>query len=473
MENKDQNNLPPLDSLDGPGNHKPLKITGDIKSVARLSKKTKGVLFVTAAMVVTGIVVGTMTAGHHAGSGKQAAGQNSDSAADTVGTVTPDAAISKPVHVKAATGNGNNGNGGNGSADNSAAAADASAVNGPLTPRGTAASGSTPADKSAMQTGQATAPTPEQQYRSWLKQQHYKRLEGSILAADEANTAEISSKGMQQTAKSPKTGSDSNLQDAQAAALKLMANNPKAAQSPDMQKLLQSLAAGKGGSDEPGQKDNNQFVANAQQNADDGYLASLEQPKASENELFAGSIIPAVLVSAINSDLPGTISAMVRQTVYDSLHPSVILIPQGTKLVGEYSSDVAFGQKRVLAVWDRMIFPNGATINLKGMLGADGEGRSGLNDQVDNHYLQTFGSAILISLLGVAAQLSQPQTGGALTTPPASAEAAGAMAAGMNQASTMVLEKNLHVQPTLEIRPGYTFNVMVNKTIIMPPYQDR
>ena len=458
--------MPPVDSLDGPGNHKPLKITGDIKSVARLSQKTKGVLFVTAAMVVTGIVVGTMTAGHHAGSGKQAAGQNSDSAADSVGSVTPDAAISKPVHVKAATGNGGNGN-----IDNNAAATDTST--GPLTPRGTTASGNPPTDKSPLQNSQAAAPTPAQQYRTWLSQQHYKRLEGSILAADEANTAEISGKGMQQPAQSPKTGSDSNLQDAQAAALKLMANNPNAAQSPDMQKLLQSLAASKGGSDEPGQKANKQFVSSAQQNAEDGYLASLEQPKASENELFAGSIIPAVLENAINSDLPGAISAMVRQTVYDSLHPSVILIPQGTKLVGQYSSDVAFGQKRVLAAWDRLIFPNGATINLKGMLGADGEGRSGLNDKVNNHYLQTFGSAILISLLGVTAELSQPQTGGALTTPPASAEAAGAMAAGMNQAGTMVLERNLRVQPTLEIRPGYSFNVMVNKTIIMPPYQDR
>ncbi|OIQ70929.1 type IV secretion system protein PtlG [mine drainage metagenome] len=113
--------------------------------------------------------------------------------------------------------------------------------------------------------------------------------------------------------------------------------------------------------------------------------------------------------------------------MYDSLNPSVVLIPQGIKIIRAYSSDVAYGQIRVLVAWNRLIFPNGAMIDLKGMSGTDGIGQAGLHDQTDNHYARIFGSAILMSLLGVGAQLSQPQTGNALTTPSASQQAAGAL----------------------------------------------
>ncbi len=279
-------------------------------------------------------------------------------------------------------------------------------------------------------------------------------------------------------------GGTQRLADAQAAALKLMVNNPQAARAPDMQNLVKALAASGsensaganagGMGDGTGQAANQQFLADAQKpSLDDGYLPALEQPRANAHELFAGSVIPAVLVSGIDSDLPGVISAQVRQTVYDSLNPNVVLIPQGTKLIGQYSSAVAYGQKRVLAAWSRLIFPNGATIDLEGMSAADGQGRSGLNDQVDNHYLKTFGSAILMSLLGVGAELSQPQNSGAFNTPPAGAQAASALATSLNQTGTLLLQKNLQVQPTIKVRPGYMFNVMVNRTMILPPYQPK
>jgi type IV secretion system protein VirB10 len=118
-----------------------------------------------------------------------------------------------------------------------------------------------------------------------------------------------------------------------------------------------------------------------------------------------------------------------------------------------------------------MIFPDGSTVNLKGMLGGDGQGKSGFEDDVDNHYIRTFGSAILISMLGVGAQMSQPQNSGALNTAPASAQVTGAVASSLNNTGDRLLNKNLNIQPTLEIRPGYTFNVLVNRTIILPPYQ--
>ena len=470
-------NLPPVvESMDGPGkSSNPINIKGDIKNVARLSKKSKLVLSALVTILVAGIIVGTMSAGNKS-SDKATPQDNTNTGADSVGTVAPDADI-KPKPKEDA----NPANPANPLANSTTESPPNN--NGPLTARGTA-----PTDNKNPPSGAAAgAPlTPAQQYQAWLVQQHYKRIEGKILAADAATTAETSKGGASgmQGSSGALANNDANtkagmnrIQDAQAAALKMMANDPAAAQSPDMQKLLKALSGGNSGDgsgNDAGQKANKQFLAGTQQpTTDDGYLTSVETPKASDHELFAGSVIPAVLVSGIDSDLPGVITAMVRQTVYDSLNPGVVLIPQGTKLVGEYSSDVAYGQSRVLAAWNRLIFPNGATIDLKGMMGADGQGLSGYNDQVDNHYLRTFGSAILISLLGVGAQLSQPQNASMLTTPTAASTATSAMASSLNQAGTMLLQKNLDVQPTLKIRQGYLFNVMVSRTMIMPPYLSR
>ena len=178
-------------------------------------------------------------------------------------------------------------------------------------------------------------------------------------------------------------------------------------------------------------------------------------------------------MTGIQSDLPGSITAIVRQTVYDSRHPEVVLIPQGTRLVGLYTSQIAYGQERVLVAWNRLIFPNGSTLDLGGMEGTDGLGEAGLADQVNNHYTRIFGSAILMSLLGAGAELSQPQNSSALTAPSMSQQTAAAVANELNQVGTTLIGKNLAIQPTLTIRPGYAFNVFVDRTIILKPYIDR
>ncbi len=452
------NQRPMVESLDGPG--KPLELKGRIKNVARLSQQSKTVLIGLATVLVGGIIVGTLTAGNN--TPKSASADNSG--ADSVGTVAPDVAPAKPATPSNSTA--------------SLATAASAASDTKLTPR------NDPLNPSGVQTNGTAAPlTPAQQHQAWLVQQHYKQLEGQILASDAALTAEIGKgSGLMQTQTAgAEEGGTQRLADAQTAALKFMANNPQAAQAPDMQALLKSLAASgatksasanvEGAGEGDGQAANKQFLADAQRSPDDGYLPAVELPKAGEHELFAGSIIPAVLLSGIDSDLPGVISAQVRQTVYDSLNPNVVLIPQGTKLIGQYSSAVAFGQSRVLAAWSRLIFPNGAILDLKGMMAADGQGRSGMEDQVDNHYLKTFGSTILMSVLGVGAELSQPQNSSAFNTPPAGAQAAAALATSLNQTGTLLLQKNLQIQPTIKIRPDYTFNVMVNRTMILPPYQ--
>lgn len=444
-----------VESLDGPSKtSQPIKIKGPVKDVARLSKNSKMILSALGVAVVIGIVVGTTTAGHK---NKNSTTQgNTGSSTETIGSTPIDPDIFKSRTTT--------------NTDNTPPAAP-TANNGPLAARGTP-----PADAAAASAAQQqSAQQPKQQYLKWLSEQHYKQIEGKILAADAAVLAEPNTtnqggltaheSGFGTTNNSNVTSAGaSRIRDAQDAALKEIQNNPNLTKE-QIQKLLKDLPTGDG----TGQAANKQFVAE-QQTKNDGYLDASETPKADNHELFAGSVIPAVLLSGIDSDLPGVMSAMVRQTIYDSLNPNIVLIPQGTKLIGEYSAGVAYGQTRVLAAWTRLIFPNGSTIDLKGMLGADEQGLSGFNDQVDNHFMKIFGSSILISLLGVGAELSQPQNSGALNTPPASTAAASALATSLDQTGTTLLNKNLQIQPTLNIRQGYMFNVMVNRTMIMPPY---
>jgi type IV secretion system protein VirB10 len=431
----------------GKGDAKGLKLKADPKQGKRLSKKSKTLMFGGLTVLSALIILGVAT------SGNKSAPADSAASGDQVGMSTPPAP----------------------SASQSQPAA--FAVRGQAAPA-TGASGAGDAlahpQGATLQPGQPTALTPAQKYHQWLVDQHYKRLEGLVLAEQSAHLSEtgVGGKGLMQTAATSQT-SPQDLLALQHQLAQAMSQNPQAANDPNVQKLMAALGGmnGAGGMGEAGAQSGNQGFLDAQQNKDDnGYLQAAVQPKASNHELFAGSVIPAVLQTGIDSDLPGTITGMVRQTVYDSLNPSVVLIPQGTKIIGAYSSAVAYGQSRVLVAWNRLIFPNGSMIDLKGMSGADGQGESGLSDEVDNHYGRIFGSAILMSLLGVGAQLSQPQTGNALTTPSASQQAAGALSQQINTVGTNLLNKNLNIQPTLNIRPGYTFNVMVNRTMILPPY---
>jgi type IV secretion system protein TrbI len=303
--------------------------------------------------------------------------------------------------------------------------------------------------------------TPAQKYREWVQDQHYKGLEGQVLATQAAYAAPPG-KGDERSGASSSgnmtSGATPDLLGAALAAVRASNGNGP-----------QARAAGE--TDSTPQGENKNFLDAQKKELDaNGYLTQSLQTPAAEHEVFAGSVIPAVLISGINSDLPGEITAQVRQPVYDSLNPNLVLIPQGARLIGQYSSDVAYGQSRVLVVWNRLIYPNGATIALMGMPGTDGLGQAGLGDEVDNHTLRIFGSALLISSLGVAGQLSQPQNTSVLTTPSAGQQAAAATATKLDDVGTQMLQKNLGIQPTLVIRPGYLFNVLVTRTMILPTY---
>ena len=131
------------------------------------------------------------------------------------------------------------------------------------------------------------------------------------------------------------------------------------------------------------------------------------QAPATAYTLRAGSVIPATLISGINSQLPGKIIGQVSQNVYDTATGKYLLFPQGSRLIGEYTSDVSYGQSRVMVAWQRVVFPDGKALDIGAMPGADGAGYSGATDQVDNHYLRIFGSALLMSGITAGATLSQ------------------------------------------------------------------
>lgn len=198
-----------------------------------------------------------------------------------------------------------------------------------------------------------------------------------------------------------------------------------------------------------------------------GYLPNQVVPQMSPYELKRGSVIPATLVTGINSDLPGRTTAQVSQNVFDSATGRHLLIPQGSKLFGRYDSNVSFGQDRILVIWTDIIFPNGSTLQIGGMAGTDAAGYGGFSDQVDNHYLQTFGSAILVALIGAGIEMMIPQDQNALGTENSAEDAAHrSFAETFGQISEQTVSRNLNVQPTLEIRPGYKFNVLVDQDII-------
>lgn len=199
-----------------------------------------------------------------------------------------------------------------------------------------------------------------------------------------------------------------------------------------------------------------------------GYLPNQVVPQISLYELKRGSVIPATLITGLNSDLPGRITAQVSQNVYDSATGYRLLIPQGAKLFGRYDSKVSFGQERVLVVWTDLILPDGETLQIGGMAGTDGEGYGGFADKVDRHLWRTFGSAALVAIIGTGIDMSMPESSTLATQDTASDAARRNFAESFGRLAEQTISKNLNVQPTIKIRPGYKFNVLVDQDIIFP-----
>jgi type IV secretion system protein TrbI len=209
------------------------------------------------------------------------------------------------------------------------------------------------------------------------------------------------------------------------------------------------------------------FVANGGDTATRN-PASLQLP-ASPYQVMAGTIIPAALVTGINSDLPGQVIANVTEAVYDTATGRFLLIPQGSRLIGRYDSQVSFGQRRVLLVWTRLILPDTSSISLDRLPGIDPAGYAGLEDGVDWHWDRILAGAALSTLLGVGAELAAPDRTGSDSKIIIATRQSGQDT--VNQVGQEITKRNVSIQPTLTIRPGFPMRVMVNKDLILRPYQ--
>jgi type IV secretion system protein VirB10 len=256
-------------------------------------------------------------------------------------------------------------------------------------------------------------------------------------------------------------------------------------QPSEISSLIRSLAAatGRGSSEtgffptnrysniEPHPEDKEEFLAKARAARGSDYLKSTRTAPLSPYEIKAGWEIPAVLEQALNSDLPGELKALVSSNVYDTATGRYLLIPQGSRLVGAYDSRVGYGQEGAQVVWDRVIYPDGSSLDLGGMIGQDAHGAAGFRDKVDRHYRRLVGFAVLTSMFAAASDLAQSHNRTLLTYPSAGEVAAGAVGREISDVGAQITRRNLNVQPTIKVPIGYRFNVRVNRDILFEaPY---
>jgi type IV secretory pathway VirB10-like protein len=198
------------------------------------------------------------------------------------------------------------------------------------------------------------------------------------------------------------------------------------------------------------------------------YLAATVQHPKSPYEIQAGTILPAVLITAINSDLPGPVVAQVREHVYDSVSGEHLLVPQGSRLLAQYDSMVAWGQERILVCWNRLILPNGDSITLGCMPGADLEGAAGVSDGVDEHWWRILKGASVATLLSATSVFAAGNTSS--YNPTVGQMMARGAAGEVSDVGQQLTRSDLTIQPTLTVRPGFSVNVIVTKDIVLSPY---
>lgn len=186
-------------------------------------------------------------------------------------------------------------------------------------------------------------------------------------------------------------------------------------------------------------------------------------PAASAWTVQAGSVIAASLITGLNSDLPGLVTAQVTENVYDSVTGQALLVPQGSRLIGSYDSVVAYGQSRALVVWQRIILPDGASIRIDNAPATDTQGYAGLSDRIDRHTWQLLKGVALSTLLGVGSELSFGSDESDLVQViRESAQQSGA------RAGDQLVARNLNVQPTLRVRPGWPLRIVVHRDLVLP-----
>jgi type IV secretory pathway VirB10-like protein len=224
------------------------------------------------------------------------------------------------------------------------------------------------------------------------------------------------------------------------------------------------------GIDGAGQREKQAYLAQPGDIGTSDVLPFTRRPAPSPYTVSAGTFIPATLVTGGNSDLPGPLLAIVSQNIYDTAgHSRCPLIPQGAKLIGTYDNAVSAGQDRLLFVFNRIIYPDASSVDLGTMSGLDQSGYAGARDQLDRHFWEKFGNAVLLAVAGSAAQLSQPAApvGGTYSAQQVASAQLGQQFAELGQEYA---QAGLAIPNTIRVRPGYRFNVFVNKDMVLPPW---
>jgi type IV secretory pathway VirB10-like protein len=190
------------------------------------------------------------------------------------------------------------------------------------------------------------------------------------------------------------------------------------------------------------------------------------QMPASQYQLMAGTIIAASMVSGLNSDLPGFVIAQVTENVYDTVSGRYLLVPQGARLIGKYDNVIAFGQERALVVWQRIILPDGSSMVIDNLPATDTGGYAGLADEVDLHTWKLLKGVALATVLGVGSQLAFGSSDSDLVKALQQSTQSTTKRAGQR-----LVERNLNVQPTITVRPGWPLRVIVHKDLVLRPYR--
>lgn len=189
-------------------------------------------------------------------------------------------------------------------------------------------------------------------------------------------------------------------------------------------------------------------------------------PAASPYMLSAGSVIPASLLTGLRSDLPGLVIAQVTERVFDSATGRTLLIPQGARLIGSYDSVVAFGQRRALIVWQRIVMPDGSSLELDNVPATDAAGYAGLEDKVDLHTWTLLKGVALSTLLGVGSELALSGDGDLVRAIRLSTQTSG------SRAGDQITSRNLNIQPTITIRPGARVRLVVHRDLLLEPWTE-
>ncbi len=230
----------------------------------------------------------------------------------------------------------------------------------------------------------------------------------------------------------------------------------------NMQELIGQELIGQEQSDPNKQQQKNDFLnSKPDENIYNPY--QLQSP-ISPYQIMAGTVISASLITGLNSDLPGRVIAQVTRNVYDTISGKYLLIPQGTRLLGKYDSDISFGQQRSLVVWQRLIFPDGTSIIIDNLSATDRAGYAGLSDRVDYHEWRLLKGIALSTLFSVGAEFAFSDESDLVQAIKSGAQSS------TNRAGQKIVERELDIQPTITIRPGYPLRVIVHKDIILKPF---